>query len=127
MASARARGVASMTPVSRTPLGISRVGVVYHDFGFGHCERRGTTQAIVASHEHAPGGPAGGLAAGVGARPAGLLPLAVRLAVDHEVVGAVDETIDHRLRAQWIGEGGEPLVRAATRGEEGADPFVRAP
>ena len=67
MASARARGVASMTPVSRTPLDISRDGVVYHDFGFGHCERRGTTQAIVASHEHAPGGPAGGLAAGVAA------------------------------------------------------------
>jgi hypothetical protein len=45
-----------------------------------------------------------------GGLQAGLEAGAVGLALDDEVVGAAGEAIDGALGAEWIGEGGEPLV-----------------
>ena len=49
---------------------------------------------------------------------AGLEPGAVGLALDDEVVGAAGEAIEGALRADGIGEGGEPFIGPAVAGDD---------
>src|SRR5260370_26042876 len=42
----------------------------------------------------------------------------IRFAFDDQIVGVTGEAIDRALRADRIGEGGEPFVRPAVRGHD---------
>jgi hypothetical protein len=53
-----------------------------------------------------------------GGRQVGLEPGAVGLALDDEVVGAAGEAIEGALRADGIGEGGEPFIGPAVAGDD---------
>src|SRR2546427_4054814 len=58
-------------------------------------------------------------------RHAGFEARAIRLAVDDKIVGIAGKAIDGALRANRIGEGGEPFVRTAVRGhDDGACPIA---
>src|SRR6185436_7502354 len=52
-----------------------------------------------------------------GSRRAGLEAGTIGFALDDEVVGAAGEAIEGALRADGVGEGGEPLIRAAVAGD----------